>query len=277
MQRLLREPFLHFLLLGALLFAAYGWLNASGFAARDEILVSRSQVDGLVMQFERVWQRPPTGTEKQALIDGWVRDEVFYREALAMRLEQDDPVVRRRMSQKIQFIVDSGAPAAATDVELQAWLQEHADKYRLEPTYALRQVHFDPSKHGERVESVIAAARRGLEAGRTVSGDPTMLPEQLEGDTTEVARQFGPEFAEGLHALPVGTWQGPVRSAFGVHLVRIERRTEGRAATLAEARPEVARDFMQARTQAANDAAYQRLRAKYAVRIEDGAAPDPAG
>lgn len=276
-RRLLREPLLHFLLLGALLFAAYGWLNRSGFAARDEIVVSRQQVEGLVVQFKRVWQRPPTADERQALIDGWVRDEVFYREALDMGLERDDPIVRRRMSQKIQFLVDSGAPAAPSDAELQSWLDRHADDYRLEPDYALRQIYFDPSRHGDGTDAVIAAARQAVDAARLVEGDRTMLPASLEGSASEVARTFGEAFETSLRALPVGSWHGPVRSGFGLHLVRIERRTDGQAAALADVRAEVERDLMSARAEAAMNAYFERLRSKYVVRIEDDGQAAPTG
>jgi hypothetical protein len=273
-RRLLREPLLHFLLLGALLFVAYGWLDRAGLAAPDEIVVSRSQVEGLVMQFERVWQRPPTADERQALIDSWVRDEVFYREALAMGLEQDDPVVRRRLSQKLQFILDTGSESAApTDTELQAWLDEHPERYRIEATYALRQAYFDPARHGERLDAVIAAAKRALAAGGP-AGDPTMLPAEFEGRATELERSFGPEFEQALRELPVGGWQGPVRSTFGLHLVEISARTDPRDASLAEARPEVARDLMQARAEASQDALYENLRARYEIRVEPEA---PAG
>jgi hypothetical protein len=276
MRRLLREPLVHFLLLGALLFAAYAALNRGGFAARDEILVSASQVEGLEMQFERVWQRPPTPEEQQALIDNWVRDEIFYREAVAMGLDQDDPVVRRRLSQKLQFIIDSGAPAAPTDAELQAFLDEHSDRYRLPPRYAIQQAYFDPAKHGEGLEAAIASARRALAGGAAAAGDATMLPARLEGDAADVARQFGDEFEQSLRALPVGSWEGPVRSGFGLHLVRIERRDDGRPATLADVRADIARDLMDARAQAAKDAHFEQLRSKYVVRIE-AADPAPAG
>ena len=278
-RALLREPLLHFLLLGALLFLAYGWLNNAGFAAKDEIVVSRSQVDGLVTQFEKVWQRAPTAEERQALVESWVRDEIFYREAIAMGLEQDDPVVRRRLSQKIQFIMDTGADAGPpSDAELQGWLDEHADQYRVPATYTLRQHFFDPARHGESVDAIVAQAQRALTAGREVHGDPTMLPAALEGRAADVERAFGAEFEQALRTLPVGGWQGPVRSTFGLHLVELEARTESRAATLAEARPEIARDLLQARSEASQEAYYRRLRDKYAVRIEDDAESSaPAG
>jgi hypothetical protein len=270
----LREPLLHFLLLGALLFLVYGWLNRAGLAAPDEIVVSQSQVDGLVMQFERVWQRGPTTEEREALIESWIRDEVFYREALAMGLERDDPIVRRRLSQKVQFILDTGSESAApTDAELQAWLDTHADRYRVEASYALRQRYFDPARHGARIDAVVTQAQRALAAGRPASGDPTMLPAELDGRATDIERQFGAEFEQALRTLPVGGWQGPVRSAFGLHLVELTARTDARDASLAEVRPEVARDLMQARADAAQEALYTNLRAKYAVRFEAQSPP----
>ena len=270
------EPLVHFLLLGAALFGAYGWLNRHGFSAPDEILVSRSQVDGLALQFENVWQRPPTSAERQALIDNWVRDEILYREALAMGLDQGDPVVRRRLSQKIQFIIESGTPAAPSDAELQGWLEEHANDYRIDTTYAIQQVYFDPSKHGGRLTQSIASARRALAIGRQVEGDSTMLPRTLEGSASEVIRTFGSEFEESLRALPIAEWAGPVRSAFGVHLVRLATRNKGRPSRLDEMRAEVERDWARAHSQQAQDAYYERLRAKYAVRIESEN-PAPAG
>ncbi len=274
MRRLLREPLLHFLLLGVLLFLAYGWLDRAGLAAPNEIVVSRSQVEGLVMRFERVWRRPATVDEQQALIDSWVRDEVFYREAIAMGLEQDDPVVRRRLSQKAQFILDTGTqPAPPTDAELQAWLDAHADRYQIAPAYVLRQRYFDPARHGERIDLVIAQARRDLAAGRKAAGDPTMLPAELDGSADDVERQFGTGFEGELRTLPVGGWQGPVRSEFGLHLVELTNRSAARRARLAEVRAEVARDLAKSRRDAAQEAVYEKLRARYAVRIE---AEEPA-
>jgi hypothetical protein len=275
-RRWLREPLLHFLLLGVLLFLAYGWLNREGFTAADEIVVSRDQVAGLRTQFQRLWQRPPTVDEEKSLIDNWVREEIYYREALAMGLERDDPVVRRRLSQKIQFILDSGT--GPIDAELQAWLDEHPDRYRVESTYAMRQVYFDPARHGKRLDAVVASARRVLASGRNVEGDATMLPASLSGRAAEFERSFGREFEEALRALPVGGWQGPVRSAFGVHLVELTARSEGKAAELEDVRRDVERDLQQARAEAAQEKLYAELRARYAVRIEgEPAAAAPAG
>jgi hypothetical protein len=141
---LLREPLLHFFLGGAVLFGVYGWLQGDRSNSPTEVVVSRGQVQSLQMQFERVWQRPATRDELQGLIDGWVKEEIFYREGIAMALDRDDPVVRRRVGQKLEFILDSATPTAPTDTELQSWLDAHPGDYQTEPTYSLRQVSSIP-------------------------------------------------------------------------------------------------------------------------------------
>jgi len=273
MRRVLREPLLHFLALGAVLFGLYGWVNRGGFDAPDEIVVSRGQVQSLATQFQRVWQRSPTRVELQSLIDEWVREEIYYREALAMGLDRDDPVVRRRMSQKVQFIVDSAVPTAPTTAELQQWLDEHAADYGVEPRYDFRQVYFDPAKHGARIDDVVATSLRQLTNGKASVGDPTMLPPTLHADASEVARTFGRDFEVALRDGPVDTWYGPVRSGFGLHLVRVTTLEAARKPPLEEVREAVERDLLHARSQAAKDAYYDRLRGGYSVTVAELAQP----
>jgi hypothetical protein len=278
-RRWLREPLLHFFVLGAVLFAAYGWLNRSVATAPTEIFVSRDQVRSFEAQFERIWQRPATPEELQHLVDNWVREEVFYREGLALGLDRDDPVVRRRIGQKVEFIIDGVEPAAPTTAELQAWLDAHAASYTLEPVYSLQQVYFDPKRHGAMLDRDIAVARRSLASGKSLSGDSTMLPAALESAAQfDVEREFGTEFAASLKDLPVGRWQGPVKSGFGVHLVLLRERTGASRPPLEQVRAEVERDLLRARAQQANEALYHRLRANYRVLVETAGPPaDPAG
>jgi PPIC-type PPIASE domain len=278
MRRLLREPLLHFFLMGTVMFGVYGWLHRGPMNSANEILVTRGQVQNLRLQFERVWQRPATKQELQGLVDNWVREEIFYREGTAMGLDRDDPVVRRRIGQKLEFILESATPPMPTDAELQAWLDAHPHDYRIEPTYSLRQVYFDPARHGARLEADIAAARRTLESGKAVAGDVTMLPPTMEAVTAiEMTRVFGDEFGEGLRLLPLNRWQGPVRSGYGLHLVELTANEAGRRATLADVRAQVERDLSRARAEEASAAFYDKLRANYAVRIEgDSAVVDPA-
>jgi len=270
MRRLLREPLLHFLLLGALLFGLYGWLRGAPKAA-DEIVFSRGQLQSLQAQFQRTRQRAPTSEELRALVDGWVREEVFYREGVAMGLDRDDPVVRRRVAQKLEFIVEDPASTPPTMAELQAWLDSNADKYLIEPRYTLRQIYFDAARHGATLEIDVAAARRALESGQTQAGDSTLLPavvERMSG--SESKRMFGQEFTDSLASLPIDRWQGPLRSTFGVHLVKLSAVEPASRATLDQVRAQVERDFLQSRTAEIEAAHYKKLRTRYVVRIDAG-------
>jgi hypothetical protein len=275
-RRLAREPLLHFFLLGAALFALYAGLHRGLPAAPNEIFISRAQVASLRAQFERVWQRPATAAELQHWVDNWVREEVFYREGLAMGLDRDDPVVRRRVGQKIQFIAESVAPAPPTMSELQSWLDAHPAAYALESRYSLRQVYFDPQRHGAHLERDIARARQALAHGANGAGDATLLPAVLqEAARSDIEREFGTEFAAALDDLPLGDWHGPLRSTFGLHLVRIAEKSPVRTPPLAQVRAAVERDLAQARARQASEAVYERLRANYRVRVEAATMPAP--
>ena len=172
MRRILREPLLHFFVLGLGLFLMYAWLQGGLLSPPDEILVSRGQVLGLQMQFERAWQRPPTEKELRSLVDNWVREEIFYREGVAMGLDRDDPIVRRRIGQKVEFIIEGMTPAVPTVQEMQAWLDAHPEKYAIEPRFSFRQVYLDPSRRGDRLEADTADAlrRRPASARETAAG-----------------------------------------------------------------------------------------------------------
>jgi len=268
MHRWLREPLLHFLVLGALLFGLHGWLRGAQNAT-DEIIVSRGQLQSLQAQFQRMRQRAPTSEELQGLVEGWVREEIFYREGVAMGLDRDDPIVRRRIAQKLEFIVEGAAPAAPTTAELQAWLDANADKYQIEARYTLRQIYFDVVRQGRSHGAAAVAARRALEAGQSPAGDPTLLPPAVERmPASEVKRVFGQEFADALGSLPIERWHGPLRSVFGLHLVNVSATEAARRATLDEVRAQVERDFLQARGADLGAAHYKKLRARYLVRTD---------
>jgi parvulin-like peptidyl-prolyl isomerase len=272
LRRLVREPLLHFLVLGVALFALYGRLGGDASDAPDEIVLDRARLEGLAAQFERVWQRTPTPVEREALVETWLREEILYREGVAMGLDRDDPVVRRRIAQKMDFLADTGAPTQPSDADLQAWLDAHPGDYRIEPVYTLRQLYFDPGRRGERLAADLDAARAALARGATVAGDPSLLPQELDtAPASEVARTFGRQFAAALDALPVGSWQGPLPSGYGLHLVELRARTPGRPAMLEEVRAALVRDWRRDRSEAASRAFYEALRQRYTVRMEDDA------
>jgi len=275
LTRWLKEPLLHFAVLGIGLFALYRLTSGDAGAPAQEIVVDAPRIAALAEQFGRTWGRPPTTTELDGLIESYVRDEVLYREGLALGLDRDDPVIRSRVRLKMEVLGD-GPDTEVSDADLQAWLDASADRYAVPARYDLRQVFFDPARRGARLAADVDAALRGLEnelgADPTAFGDATLLPAELRDVTrTDVAAQFGEELAAVLADTPLGRWFGPVSSGYGAHLVRVELREPPRAATLVEVRDAVERDVQYERSEAASDALYERLRTRYTVRIEEPA------
>jgi hypothetical protein len=270
-NRWLREPLLHFFALGALLFLVFALLNRDALQAPDEIVIDGARVKALRSQFERVWQRQPTAEELGGLVDNWIREEVLYREGLAIGLDREDPVMRRRISQKMSFMAEGFAEDTVDDAEAQAWLDAHEDDYIVDARYTFRQVYFDPTRHGNDFAQTLNSARAALQAdGQVPAGDATLLPASLsDASAAEVRRTFGEKFAEALADVDPGDWSQPIASGYGLHLVRIEDVVPARVPTLDEVRTAVDRDVLAARTQAANDAFYQALRSRYTVSYSD--------
>jgi PPIC-type PPIASE domain len=278
----LREPLLHFLVLGALLFLLFDWRG--GGAGSDRIVITPGQVDSLVAGFLRTWQRPPTDLELKGLLDDWIREEIATREAMAMGLDRDDTVIRRRLRQKLEFASDDSVDATPpTDAELQAWLDAHPDQFRSEPEVAFRQVYVSQERGQPAAE---AQARRLLEtlsaAGPSANidalGDRIMLPSDIERSSrSQIAREFGDGFADAVSALEPGRWSGPIASGYGAHLVFVRERTESRLPSLEEVRPIVEREFTNDRRTRELNAMYERLLGRYRVVIEKRPADTSSG
>ena len=274
MKRLLAEPLVQFLLLGAALFAVYGYLDRAE-SRPDEIVVGAGQIAHLAETFSRFQQRAPTADELKEQIDRYVREEILSREAIELGLDQDDTVIRRRLQQKLEFIASDLAGAVEpTEAELAAWLAAHPDDYRLEARLGFRQVCLIPERHGDRLDAdvaeLLAALRQaGAAAPIETLGDGLLLPQELvDQPSGSVALQFGPDFATQLASLPLGEWSGPVSSGYGVHAVLLTARTDGWLPALDEVRARVARDVLSARRQQAEREFMDGLLAKYEVRIE---------
>jgi hypothetical protein len=279
-----REPLVHFLLLGALLFALDAWLRPAPAAGSPggEIVISEARVRSMAQNFARTWQRTPTREEIDGLVESFVREEVMVREALALGLDRDDPIIRRRLQQKVEFVSEqSAALARPTDDELRAYLKAHPEAFVIEPRVTFEQITLDPTRRAD----AAADARRLLEqlnraggkADATALGDRLLLlePRYEAAPQAEVARLFGAEFAAALPRQPVGRWAGPIASGYGLHLVRIEGIEPGGAPTLDEVRPQVEREWTNARRQELSKALYDKLRAKYTVTVRMPEAPKP--
>jgi len=279
MKRLLKEPLVHFLALGALLFAGYGLLNRNGAPAPGRIVVSQGQLASMAEAFTRTWQRPPTREEWEGLVRDRVREEVYCREAMALGLDKDDVIIRRRLRQKMEFVsADIADQAQPTDSELGAYLAEHADTFRVDQRFTFRQLYLNPDKHGENLARVTAQLlaklnEAGGNAGFAALGDPFMLDSSFTAlPSGEATKQFGDKFTAKLGELVPGKWQGPVESGFGVHLVFVSERTRGRLPALADVRDAVRREWDNARRLEANEKFYQDLLKHYTVTIEQPAA-----
>lgn len=276
MRRILHEPLLHFVVLAALIFAAHGLMSVPSEAtAPQRIVVTAGQIEHLATGFARTWQRPPSDAELKSLVDDWVREEIATREALALGLDRDDTVIRRRLRQKLEFVSeDIAALVEPTEADLDAYFRAHADAFRVEPEFTFLQVCFDPARHAGRLDRDVAEAlaklkRLGEAADPSEVGDSSLLEHRFESvPMAEVARQFGDGFAAALDKLTPGQWQGPVESGYGTHLVLVLGRTEARAPELAEVREAVKREWENDRRQDGNRKFYEEMLKRYTVTIE---------
>jgi hypothetical protein len=275
MKRLLQEPLVHFLVLGGLIFAGYGWLNRNGSPAPGRIVVSQGQLASMGEAFLRTRQRPPTPEEWEGLIRDRIREEVYCREAVALGLDKDDTVIRRRLRQKMEFVSeDMVAQVQPTDAELGAYLTAHPDSFRVEERFTFTQVFLNPERHGDGLAGHAAQLlarlnEAGARAEATALGDPFLLEHRFTAvPAREVAQQFGAQFAAKLGGIPLGRWQGPVESGYGVHLVLVSERTEGGVPALADVRDAVRRAWDTARRLEANEELYSKLLQRYTVTIE---------
>jgi hypothetical protein len=241
----------------------------------SSIVVSAGKVAQLKEIFTRTWQRPPTEEELDGLIEDHIREEVYYREALAMGLDRDDTIVRRRLRQKLEFFTgDLVAAVDPTEEQLANYLDEHADAFRLPSRVSFQQIYFNRDRRGAQAtrdaESLLARLNEASShVDTTTVGDELMLPGEYDLiPEPEVARLLGSEFAAALAGLPVGGWSGPVESGFGLHLVLIHERQSESFPALAEVRQAVEREWRNVRRKETTESFYGGLRERYEVSVE---------
>jgi hypothetical protein len=274
MKRLLGEPLLYFVLAVAAVFVTYGLVSGRA-VPRDRIVIGRADIASMVTGFSRTWQRPPTREELDGLIEDRLREEVGYREAIALGLDRDDAVIRRQLRQKLESAAsDVAALAEPTEADLVEYLTGHSELFRARERLTFDQVYLSPDRHGDRLAQdaarLLARLRQaGRDADLSSIGDPFLLERRLEGESTdEIAQQFGEEFVQRLRHAPIGLWDGPIASSYGVHLVFVEERTDGRMPALAEVRDAVRREWVNTRRLEANEKYFQALLKRYVVTVE---------
>jgi peptidyl-prolyl cis-trans isomerase C len=272
LRRLAREPFLHFLLLGAALFAGLGAVHRLRATERHRIDVGEAELRGLAARWAQQYGSPPSRQQLDALVQSHVREEILYREGLALGLDQDDEIVRRRLAQKMEFLLqDRAVLRLPDDAALCTFYQGHADRYRIPPRATFTHVFFSTDRDGEaaerRAERALAVLRAG-EADRAPElGDRfPYLYDHAGVSPAEVTRLFGETpFAAAVLTAPVGAWVGPLRSGYGWHLLHVSERAAPRLPPLEELTEQVRGDLAAEERARANAAAFERLRAGYSV------------
>ena len=271
-KRAIREPLVHFLLLAALVFAAYSLVTGRQ-SITGTIDVTQAKIEQMAGLFAKTWQRPPTAEELKALIDDYVKEEVYVREALRMGLDTDDAVIRKRLRLKMEFLNAAEAEATPpTEAQLQAYLDSHSDKFRQAPRVSFEQVYINPEKHGSDAE---AAAKALLEPLRKdanfaeTAGDPTLLPAAMPlTDQQGIAQVFGDGFAAAVIDIAPGQWQGPVSSDIGFHLVKVNERVPGSLPALNDIRVVVEREWMNDHRNIVEQQRFDDLLKRYKVIVE---------
>ena len=271
MRQLLREPMLHFMLMGIALFAAYRW-RAPAESTGHRIVITQGVVDDLVTQHMAARGRQPSDVELRHLIDAYVREEILYREGAALGLDRDDIVVKRRVRQKLEVMGEEEASTAApTEAQLSAYLAANPDRFRTPAIITFEQVFLGPLTTGQAVARLAAVRSDNRDRGfdPVKLGQPTLLPEGMkQTESPIIARSFGPTFVSALEQAAVGVWTGPVQSAYGAHYVRVSERTPAVMPQLSDVRDVVVREWENARRQRARDDSYTKMRRGYDVSIE---------
>jgi peptidyl-prolyl cis-trans isomerase C len=295
LSRVLREPLVQFLAVGAVLFGAYYFIPAgstaqlvqpaaqpasSGAAPSRQIVLTLDQLTRLATMFQAQWGREPTTQELDRQVENDLKEEILYREAIAMGLDKDDEIVRRRMSQKMQFLAEDVAAAhTPTDAELKAWFDQNANLFEEPTRVSFRHLYFSPDRRGSNArndaEKALVELKGKPQEVKFAGADPFMFQSYYRDRAAEyLNKEFGPPFTAAVEKLPAGSWQGPIESGFGWHLVFVDTIIPARAPPFEEIEPDVKRAWLADQKAKAAKKAYEDMRAKYTVLMP---APPPEG
>lgn len=273
---LLREPLLHFLVIGAALFIIFNLTGNSETTSDNRLIITQAELDRLASTWLKSMGRPPSAQEREQQLKHYIREQVLYREAMKMGLDQDDVIVRRRLAKKMEYLFnDLSFIPEATEVELNSFLSDHAEKFTLPATITFNQIYLDPGKRKQAInndaEKLLKQLKETTAAIDTVNmGDRSLLPYQFTAQrNNEIAGMFGTAFATQVFALPANSWQGPVTSEYGLHLVYIRSHTKERLPSLAEIRDSVNREWRTTKQHEANEIFYQSLYQRYEIILDN--------
>jgi parvulin-like peptidyl-prolyl isomerase len=275
LKRCMREPLVHFVLIGAALFAVYSALHSKEAASTDskKIVLTANDVDQINLMWQAQGRPAPSQEQLQSLLDNKIREEVLYSEALALGLDKDDTIVKRRMAQKMDFLAeDLSDLREPTPEELKAWFGKNSERFTVPGRASFRHLYFSFDKHGKQTAAVATEALKKIEGKPSDSSeaatlaDPFMFQDYY-GDRTfdELAKTFGPGFARSLFQQETGSWQGPIESGYGWHLVFIDSLTPARVPEFEEVETDVRTQWVSAQRQETKQRMYEEMKSHYEI------------
>lgn len=283
MMRLLKEPLLHFLLAGAVLFGVHAWFirtpEPSIANKTTKIEITAGDVRWLAENWTTQWRRPPTRDELRGLIVDYLNEQLLAREARALGLEDNDVIIRRRLAQKLSFIIDDTTRRAEpTEQELQQYYEANARRFRSDARISFEQIYFNPQRRADARSDAEGALKQLLAEGATTwnanLGDRLLVRSELRDETEQsVASTFGPDFARAVFALGASSWSGPVQSGYGLHLVRVSAMKEASDPPFSEIRERVVAEWKRERETQAKERYLAELRKKYDVVADEQVKP----
>ncbi len=276
---LLREPLLHFLVIGAALFFIFDQVNNSEVKTDNRIIITQADLDQLAATWLKSMGRPPLAQEREQQLEHYIREQVLSREAMAMGLDKDDAIVRRRLARKMEYLFnDLSFIPKPTETELNAYLSEQASTFTQPAEITFSQIFFDPNLRDQNInkdaEQLLKQLKETTTAVDTINlGDRSLLPYEFSKEReNQIASMFGAAFARQAFALPVNGWQGPIDSEYGTHLIHINSRTKVKLPPLEEIRERVANEWRSAKQKKANEVFYQSLHQRYEIILDDDVA-----
>ena len=273
MKKWHKEPLLHFLVIGAIIFVLFSIVNKDEITVSDnKIVLTAAAIERLSDNWSKKWNRTPTERELQGLVESYIKEEVYYREALALGLDQNDTILRRRLMQKMEFLSNDLAELNQPDeYALNKYFLENQEKYRLPARVSFTHIYFSLDKRGAKVVEDAKSVLSGLNALRAPErGDSFMMQYDFVQETPfEVERLFGKGFTEKLFTLETSAWQGPIESGYGLHLVRVSEKIDSRMPELASVIDKVRTDLMFEQKQKMNEEIYEKFKERYEIVVED--------
>ncbi|MGQ0680773.1 peptidylprolyl isomerase [Bradyrhizobium sp.] len=278
MKKIRKEPLVHFLLVGAVLFGAYAWMRTPENPAANKtakIDITAGDARWLAENWATQWRRPPTRDELRGLIADYLNEQLLAREARALGLEDNDVIIRRRLAQKLTFIIDDTMRRAEpTEEELQRYYDAHARRFRSDARISFAHIYFSPQRRADARSDAENALKllvaEGATAWNASLGDRLLVRSELRDETEQsVSSTFGPDFARAVFALEASSWSGPVQSGYGMHLVRVSAMKEASVPPLSEIRERVTAEWKREREMEAKERYLAELRKKYDVVADE--------